>query len=98
MPRKHECPLSCVYSETKNTFPESLRKHAHAINRDFLALRIENFQLKNFDIFLIFAQNIDCGYTFEPPRRGGSNEYPQSMFLSKNKKNRYTPAYPSFAI
>ena len=26
-----------------------------------------------FDIFLIFAQNIDCGYT----RRGGSNEYPQ---------------------
>ena len=32
------------------------------------------------DIFLIFAQNIDCGYTLEPPRRGGSNEYPQSMF------------------
>ena len=51
-----------------------------------------------FDIFLIFAKNIDCGYTLEPPRRGGSNEYPQSMFWSKNKKNRYTPAYPSFAI
>ena len=50
-----------------------------------------------FDIFLIFAQNIDCGYMLEPPRRGGSNEYPQSMFWSKNKKNRYTPAYPSFA-
>ena len=67
----------------------------------FLALKIENFQLKFFDIFLIFAQNIDCGYTLEPPRRGGrggSNEYPQSMFWSKNKKNRYTPAYPSFAI
>ena len=30
--------------------------------------------------------------------RGGSNMYPQSMFWSKNKKNRYTPAYPSFAI
>ena len=44
-----------------------------------------------FDIFLIFAQNIDCGYTLEPPRRGGSNEYLQSMFWSKNKKNRYTP-------
>ena len=54
--------------------------------------------MKNFDIFLIFAQNIDCGYTLEPPRRGGSNEYPQFMFWSKNKKNRYTPAYPSFAI
>ena len=41
---------------------------------------------KRFDIFLIFAQNIDCGHTLEPPRRGGSNEYPQSMFWSKNKK------------
>ena len=50
--------------------------------------------MKTFDIFLIFAQNIDCGYTLEPPRRGGSNEYPQSI----NKKNRYIPAYPSFAI
>ena len=35
-------------------------------------------------------------YNLELPRRGGSNEYPQSMFLSKNKKNRYTPSYPSF--
>ena len=34
-------------------------------------------------IFLIFAQNIDCGYSLEPPRRGGSNEYLQSMFLTK---------------
>ena len=29
---------------------------------------------ENFDIFLVFAQNIDLGYTLEPPRRGGSNE------------------------
>ena len=45
-------------------------------------------------IFRISAQNIDCGYSLEPPRRGGSNEYPQSLiwaeiwkiseFLSKN--------------
>ena len=53
----------------------------------------EKFHWINLDIFLIFAQNIDCGYSLEPPRRGGSNEYPQSMFWSKN---RYTPAYPSF--
>ena len=66
----------------------ALRKLAHAVNRVFLALKIENFQLKKIDIFqmkkidifLIFAQNIDCGYTLEPPRQGGSNEYPQSMF------------------
>ena len=30
--------------------------------------------------FLMFAQNIDCGYMLEPPRWGGSNKYPQSMF------------------
>ena len=30
--------------------------------------------------FLISAQNINCGYPLEPPQRGGSNEYPQSMF------------------
>ena len=34
----------------------------------------DNFQMKNCDDFLIFAQNIDRGYTL------GSNEYPQSMF------------------
>ena len=27
-------------------------------------------------IFLSSAKNRDCGYSFEPPRRGGSNEYP----------------------
>ena len=33
------------------------------------------FSHKISDIFHISAQNIDCGYTLEPPRRGGSNEY-----------------------
>ena len=26
--------------------------------------------------FHISAQNMDCGYSLEPPGRGGSNEYP----------------------
>ena len=30
--------------------------------------------------FLFLLQNIDCGYSLEPPRRGGSNVNPQSMF------------------
>ena len=38
-------------------------------------------------LFLFQLKNIDCGYSLEPPRRGGSNEYPQSMFLSWNKNN-----------
>ena len=58
-----------------------LRKHAHMIQ-----VKINHFQRKIVDTFLIFPQNIDCGYTLEPPRRGDSNEYPQSMFWSKNKK------------
>ena len=33
--------------------------------------------------FLIFTQNIECGYSLEPPLRGGSNEYPQSMFWAE---------------
>ena len=63
---------------------------------NFFGLKSENFIGKNLIFFLFLLQNIDCGYSLEPPCRGGSNEYPQSMFWSKNKKNRYTPAYPVF--
>ena len=56
--------------------------------------------MKNSDIFPISALNIDCGYSLEPPRRGGSNEYQQSMFLSRNKsrnkKNNIYPCKPRF--
>ena len=52
--------------------------------------------MKNSDIFHISAQNIDCGFSFEPPQRGGSNEYPQSMFLSRNKKNNVYHSKPQF--
>ena len=34
-------------------------------------------------IFVISAKNINCGYSLEPPCRGGSNEYPQSMFRAE---------------
>ena len=37
--------------------------------------------------FLFLLKNIDCEYSLEPPRRGGSNEYPQSMILSRKMKN-----------
>ena len=64
----------------------------------FHSCKNDNFQMKFFDIFLIFAQKIDCWYTLEPPLRGGSNGYPQSMFWSKNKKNMYTRVNPTFSI
>ena len=39
------------------------------------------------NIFLISPQNICCGYSLEVPLQGTSNEYPQHMFLWRNKKN-----------
>ena len=32
------------------------------------------------NIFLISAKKIDCEYSLEPPRRGGSNEYHNLCF------------------
>ena len=63
---------------------------------NFTTKEKENFQIKNSDIFHYSAQNIDCGYSLEPPHWGGSNEYPQSMFLSRNKKNNVNPCKPQF--
>ena len=66
---------------------------------------IENFTSKNWknsdknsDIFYISTQNIDCGYSLEPPRWGGSNEYTQSMFWAEiwKKKNNLYPCKPQF--
>ena len=36
------------------------------------ATKNEIFSDKNSDIFQISAQNIDCGYSLEPPRRAAS--------------------------
>ena len=43
------------------------------IYRKFYLQKTENFQIKTLDMFHISGQNIDCGYSLEPPRRGGSN-------------------------
>ena len=37
--------------------------------------------------FSYFAKIIDCGYSLEPPLRGGSNEYPQSILWAEIWKN-----------
>ena len=37
-------------------------------------------------IFLFLLKNIDCGYSLEPPRRGGSNEYHNLCFEQKYEK------------
>ena len=50
---------------------DPLKPHFYTVKLGFIGVYI---------IVLISAQNMDCGYSLEPPRRGGSNEYPQSMF------------------
>ena len=50
---------------------DPLKPHFYMVKVGFTGVHI---------IFLISAQNIDCGYALEPPLRGGSNAYPQSMF------------------
>ena len=77
----------------------SLRKHAYSNIQKISPPKTENFQIKNIDIFHISARNRDCGYSLEPPQRGSSNEYPQSLFSSKNKKNNVYPCVnPSFTV
>ena len=77
---------------------QPLRKHAYSNILKILPPKIKKKSDKKSDIFHISAQNIDCGYSLEPPRQGGSNEYPQSMFLNRNKKNNAYPVNPSFTI
>ena len=61
----------------------TLRKHAYSNVLKILLPKNENFRIKNSDIFHI-------------SQRGGSNKYPKSMFLSRNKKNNVYPCKPQF--
>ena len=65
-------------------------------NTETFTTKNETFQKKNSDIFHVSNQNIDCGYSFEPLPLGGSTEYPQSMLLSRNKKNNIYLYKPQF--
>ena len=53
---------------------DPLKPHFYIVKLGFNGVHI---------IFLISGQNIDCGYSLEPPCRGCSNEYPQSMFWTE---------------
>ena len=66
---------------------DTLRKHAYSNILNILTTKKWKFSDKNSDIFQTSGQNIDYGY---------SNEYPQSMFLGRNKKNNVYPCKPQF--
>ena len=56
---------------------DPLKHHFYIVKLGFTGVYI---------IFFILQKNIDCGYSLESPRRGGSNEYPQSMFSAEIRK------------
>ena len=73
----------------------TLGKHAYSNKQKISPPKTKNFQKKNSDIFHISALNIDCGYSLEPPQRGGSNEYPQCFQAKKKKKKKRKIMYTS---
>ena len=56
-PHRHKTKLEGI---TKTPAPMLYTAIFHGCKNDY-------FQKKNCDIFLNFAQNIDCRYTLEPP-------------------------------
>ena len=74
----------------------ALRKHAYSNILKISLPKNWKFSDKNSDIFHISAQNLVLRYSLEPPRRGSSHEYTQSMLLSRNKKGNVYPCKPQF--
>ena len=66
--------LKKAISKTRIYNFDPLKPHFYVVKLGFSGV---------YFIFLCSAQNIDCGYSLEPSRRGGSNEYPQSMFWAE---------------
>ena len=59
-------PKICIMQTCPcNVYP--LTPHFYIVKLGFTGVYI---------IFLFLLQNIDCGYSLEPPQRGGSNVYP----------------------
>ena len=83
-----QAAYACCYQSTLYLLHAvvSLRKHAYSSILNISPPKTESFQIK-FLIFFIFLLKT---------KRGGSNEYPQSMFLSRNKKNSVYLCKPQF--
>ena len=65
------------------TCPISLRTSEKFRDKHFIAVAKKSIETISF----FLKENICCGYSLEAPHHGASNEYPQHMFSSSNKKN-----------
>ena len=67
-PFRYTITKTCLYNF------DPLKPHLYIVKLGFTGVYI---------IFLISAQKHRLWYSLEPPRRGGSDEYPQSMFRAE---------------
>ena len=79
-------PISGAYTSTVSTvfITKTYPCNIYPLEPHFYIAKLGYAGVYLFFLFLL--QNIDCGYSLEPPRRGSSNVYPQSMFLAKIRK------------
>ena len=87
----------CDYNARMHVYRVNMRSHrlleicgdvvvlvAQVVVLDMRRMHVPQGTFYQNDIFNIFAQNVDSGYTLEQsPRRNGSNEYSQHMFWMK---------------
>ena len=74
--------LKCINNETLSS-----QKHVRVMFTPLNPTFIVKLGFAGVYLFFLFLlQNKDCGYSLEPPWRGGSNMYPQSMFYAKIRK------------
>ena len=59
---------------------ENMSVHIYPLIPHFYIEKLGYAGVYMYLFFLFLLQNIDCRHSLEPPRRGGSNVYPQSMF------------------
>ena len=80
------CILKCMFLFLQSNERMKIITKTYLYNFDPLKSHFYIVKLGFTGVYIIFhisAQNIDCWYTLEPPRRGGSNEYLQAMFWAE---------------
>ena len=87
------CLLTINRSYESNHYENTPMQYTEIFSAEKWKISLEIF---SYFYFFRSKQTLRIQYTLEPPRRGGSNEYPLCMFWIKNKKVRYTPPNPSF--
>ena len=65
----HMCYNFYILPRSTKLYRDVTKTRPCNISAIFHGSKNDNFQMKNCDIFLIFAQNINRGYTLEPPQK-----------------------------